>query len=94
MCANTSDSHRVFTNVVRPVPEAPGYETRRQHSGDVGDTDAGVRARAQRKHPYALAGPCASNQELTDDHDGELDTLLDLVSPASAGERHGVKRRA
>lgn len=28
---------------------------------------------------------------LTDDHDGELDTLLDLVSSASAGERHGVR---
>jgi hypothetical protein len=27
---------------------------------------------------------------LTDDHEGELDTLLDLVSSASAGERHFV----
>lgn len=26
---------------------------------------------------------------LTDDHNGELNTLLDFVAPASAGERHG-----
>ena len=37
--------------------------------------------------------PCALADEigrprLTDDHDGELDTLLDLVTPASSGERH------
>ena len=28
---------------------------------------------------------------LTDDHDGELDTLLDFVAPASASERHDGK---
>lgn len=37
--------------------------------------------------------PCALADEvgrprLTDDHDGELNTLLDLVAPASSGERH------
>jgi hypothetical protein len=27
-------------------------------------------------------------EKLTDNHNGKLDTLFDLVSPASAGERH------
>jgi hypothetical protein len=30
-------------------------------------------------------------ERLTNDHQGELDTLLDLVSSASAGERHLVR---
>lgn len=29
--------------------------------------------------------------ERTDHHDGELNALLDFVSPASTGERHFVK---
>ena len=66
----TSDSQRVFTKVVRPVPDAP----------------------------VCLRVPVTENKEaihewktrvgLTNDHHGELDTLLDLVAPASC-VRHG-----
>ena len=61
--ARTSDSQRVLTNVVRPVPEAPERAVRKR-AVEVGDDGR------------------------TDDHEGELDTLLDLVSSASASERH------
>lgn len=45
--------------------------------------------------PCALAGVAWDGEEmgrLTDDHDGELDALLDLVASASASERHDGER--
>lgn len=62
----------MFTNVVRPVPEAPslqqgGWSVRKVSS----DMSGGKR---------------------TDDHEGELNSLLDLVSPASACKRHCMDR--
>ena len=86
LCANTSDSQRVFTKVVRPVPEAPASQAPVSTHAERG-------ARMCRRDRNG-GRPCALADEigrprLTDDHDGELDTLLDLVSSASAGERHG-----
>lgn len=64
----------MFTKVVRPVPEAPN-----EHWNETvcQHSRAGQRKRVQKR------------QRRTDDHDGELDTLLDFVSSASTGERHG-----
>jgi hypothetical protein len=73
LCARTSDSQRVFTKVVRPVPEAPA--TRWENRVN--------KHRTSRNNTW--------KERLTNDHQGELDTLLDLVSSASAGERHFVE---
>lgn len=65
LCGRTSESQSVFTNVVRPVPEAPGSRTAVKKS--------------------SAGRGCFGGR--TDDHDGELDTLLSFVS--SSAWNHG-----
>lgn len=78
----TSCSQRVLTKVVRPVPEAPvmiGHKVRK------------------RDENWSLVIPVVARgrKEIrlhTDDHKSELNTLLNLISSASACERHFCER--
>lgn len=63
LCGRTSDSQRVFTNVVRPVPDAP-----------VGKENIVSNGRMRTRRDVEKLP--------TNDHDGELNTLFDLVSPS------------
>lgn len=81
LCERTSDSHNVFTKVVRPVPEVPEsiQREKNKHSKSRSDTKA-------------IVSPTTKIR--TNHHDSELDTFLGLVSSASASERHWIVRIA
>lgn len=73
----------MFTKVVRPVPEAPVVQTSSQ--GTVHPAHTSTRKSAR----WHATSANLDAQGLTDDHNSELDTLLDLVASAPASERHG-----
>ena len=70
LCGRISDSQSVFTNVVRPVPDAPRWPCFQRR------TEMGLGVR------------------LTNDHDGELNTLFHILSAAGhGGVREDERRR-
>lgn len=80
LCERTSDSHSVFTNVVRPVPEVPEIHPKNIYKR--------FTSKWREQRQKALVSPAAKEKIRTNHHNGELDTLFGLVSSASAGERH------